>query len=280
MPCPMDLSRGKQRTTNGGTALEPSNETTGNLGYEGGGNEKEQVLAAIVAQEKFMAGEDEEIDSFDGNGNPIADTKKIENRMMTVALARSVVEATAVGGRAPTAKRGRKAGSKNKSRKRGTSDGSGSSTKDSSEKALSQTEAKPIPPPPTALVMPSPLPALSVPSSGSSTGVPNPLANVSTPLKPNTSNVPLPTPSKSTKSLGSTAVPCPLPKAQISHPYEKVLIETTAPAPAPAPVVAAPSADLPVRRGRIFSMDIDRKCFYFTLSFSLIPKISYNLIWT
>eukprot|EP00546_Thalassionema_frauenfeldii_P020012 CAMPEP_0178900728 /NCGR_PEP_ID=MMETSP0786-20121207/3627_1 /TAXON_ID=186022 /ORGANISM="Thalassionema frauenfeldii, Strain CCMP 1798" /LENGTH=595 /DNA_ID=CAMNT_0020571749 /DNA_START=34 /DNA_END=1822 /DNA_ORIENTATION=+ len=281
MPCPMDLSRGKQRTSNAGATLESSNETTSNLGYEGGGNEKEQVLAAIVAQEKFMAGEDEEIDSFDGNGNPIADTKKIENRMMTVALARSVVEATSGGGRAPTVKRGRKAGSKNKSRKRGASDGSGSSTKDSSEKPLSQTGAKPIPPPPTALVMPSPLPALSVPSSGSSTGVPNPLANVSTPLKPNTSNVPLAPPSKSTNSLGSTAVPCPLPKVQISHPYEKLLVETTAPAPAPAPaqapaqaqapapaqaqaqaqaqapVVAAPSTDLPMRRGRIFSMDID-----------------------
>lgn len=245
------------------------NETPGALSYKGGGNEEEQVLAAIVAQKKFMAGEDEEISSFDSNGNPIVDTEKIENRMMTVALARSVVEATTGGGNGRNAKRNRrKSPTKNKIRKRGVSDSSGSSTADAPVRPLSQTSAKPIPPPPTELVKPSPLPNLSVPSSsalsgGSSKastqhGVPNPLASVGTPLKGplkgNTSNIPLPTLAKSNAALGGTSVPCPLPTVQINHAYEQIAKTDTTTV---APLANAPSSELPVRRGRIFSMDID-----------------------
>jgi len=250
MPCPMGLSRDEETASGTGGTLD-MNETPG--------NQEDQVLAAIVAQKKFMACEDEEIDSFDGDGNPVADTVKIENHMMTVALARSVVEATSGGSSGSNGKRcRRKSGPKNRSNKRGRSGSSGSSTTDAPVKPLSQNGAMPIPPPPTELVKPSSLPTLTLPSGGSSKsstqhGVPNPLANVGTPLKGNASNITLPNHSKSNASLGTTSVPCPLPMPKLTHPYEQLKVNATA----AVPMAAVPSVELPVRRGRIFSMDID-----------------------
>lgn len=53
---------------------------------------EEAVLHA--AEEKLLADEDEEISSYDEGGQPIVDTAKLENRMMTVAITRSVVDST------------------------------------------------------------------------------------------------------------------------------------------------------------------------------------------
>jgi hypothetical protein len=54
-------------------------------------DEEEVADAALISAEEKML-EDEEISSIDGFGNPVADTVKIENRNLTVAFARSVVE--------------------------------------------------------------------------------------------------------------------------------------------------------------------------------------------
>jgi hypothetical protein len=52
---------------------------------------EEEDAALEIAEEKLMDG-DEEIESCDENGKPVVDTEKLERRMMTVALMKSVVE--------------------------------------------------------------------------------------------------------------------------------------------------------------------------------------------
>jgi hypothetical protein len=52
---------------------------------------EDEDAAMEIAEEKLMDG-DEEIESCDEDGKPVVDTEKLERRMMTVALMKSVVE--------------------------------------------------------------------------------------------------------------------------------------------------------------------------------------------
>lgn len=128
----------------------------------------------------------------------------------------------------------------------------------------------------------------------SSHGVPNPLANLATPVKqeppaPIVRPAPVPAPPKPVaRPAYQSAVPCPLP-AVLQPPKH---VKMHAPTPLPAPVMSIPVATpmatvsmdlLPTKRGRIFSMDIDREYFnnnnnyYFWIVFALcIVLICYS----
>jgi len=60
-----------------------------------GSSSLEEDAALARAENEISLSHDEEINSLDSNGNPIVDTEKVENRMLTVALVNSVVESSA-----------------------------------------------------------------------------------------------------------------------------------------------------------------------------------------
>lgn len=255
--------------------------------------EEEANDALICAEEKLM--EDEEIDSVDEFGNPVADTEKIEDRMMTVALARSVIETsggalpgdtgdTGAQGQHRYGLRTRRSAS---SRVASLTPEQPPSTRKQPPPVVSVSRAKPLrthavpmvktatsnpllaSPPPLSvvpLVKPSSLtgPHLAPPriaQRGSATlrtpihtshGVPNPLANFASPSMqqpaPGTSSS-LSRHQPAISGSHPTTVPCPL--SAVACP-----LPATAPS---AEMLPEAATELIPRRGRIFSIDIDRK---------------------
>jgi len=301
MSCHMELSRDNGKTRN--TVLKSPGESKSSILIKEDEVDEQQVYAAMISAEKKFLVEDEEISSFDSMGNPVVDTAKIEDHMISVALARSVADTAA----SVSSGRGHSSYGAKKSRNDGCSRGSAESYHDMSTGVLSRILSgkiiKPILPPPTALVEPASLPApmsnntvltrksrYTETSSSSSIylrnstnlsgrqrqqqqlvatsqhGVPNPLANITTPMKhdrpslgphasSHSSTIAITTSDKSNISLTGTTVPCPLPKVRLPRSYASsnttVKIEPT--------ILSAANitTELPVRRGRIFSMDID-----------------------
>jgi len=94
-------------TNSGSTIISPLTMTTIDLNLRStskkelehsgqcGGSSVEEDAALVNAENEIHLSHDEEIDSLDSNGNPIVDTEKVENRMLTVALVNSVVQSSA-----------------------------------------------------------------------------------------------------------------------------------------------------------------------------------------
>ncbi len=254
---------------------------------------KEEDAALISAEERMM--DDEEIASVDEFGNPIVDMAKLDERNLSVAMSRSVLD---MPGGEPNGIHDedndngghRQYGLRTSNHpvfptSAGPEPRAGEESVVVSEKSrpTTVTPLHPIPslphvhtlpptkkstPPAPPLELPPRLPVIAKPLQTLHTSycVPNPLANIATPLKPPPSILPasavLTTQANTTiAATQSSTVPCPLPAVPCP------LVAPIMPAPAPITITSAQpeshmlefsSTDLlPNRRGRIFSMDID-----------------------
>lgn len=303
MPSLMELSH---ENNNARSTLESTNSI---LIKEEEDIDEQQFYAAMISAEKKFLVEDEEVSSFDSDGNPVADTMKIEDHMMSVALARSVEETTA-----PVSPGEDQHFYYSRNRLNSSNENYNLDCRDITESSrdlttcvhtrpLSGTITNPIPPPLTTLVKSSPLPTpspnnrsatpktrytrasspsslLSLNNSTNSSarqrqqqllvatsqhGVPNPLANIATPLKhdrapfghptlTHSSAVSMTISDKPSTSFSSITVPCPLPKVRVPREYTSLNTSLNV-----EPVIPTTTTytELPLKRGRIFSMDID-----------------------
>lgn len=176
-------------------------------------NNDDDELDQVLQQEEQQEMDDEEIESYDEDGQPIVDLAQLERRNLTVALVKSVVDTS--GAKPPLQ---RNYGLRHRRRDPPEAD-------------------PPVPsqPPPAAAAMRQP------------TILPPPAAPPIRLLR--TTPTPPPTPLN---------VPNPL-KHNLSPPQEKPPVTTTrAPVPCPLPAIKEEPV-MPMPRGRIFSMDIDRK---------------------
>ncbi|KAI2504343.1 CCT motif [Fragilaria crotonensis] len=254
---------------------------------------KEEEAALISAEERMM--DDEEIASVDEFGNPIVDMAKLEERNLSVAMSRSVLDMP--GGEAngihddDEDNGGHRRYGLRKSNHLVSPTSAGAELRSGRESGLHSDKALPttitplhpipnLPPvqtlPPIKTTTPSAppmerpprLPVIAKPLQSLHTSycVPNPLANIATPLKPPPSILPAPALLSTQATIAtapsqSSTVPCPLPAVPCP------LVPSILPAPAPTTITSAQpeshtlefsSTDLlPNRRGRIFSMDID-----------------------
>jgi len=282
MPCLMELSHDNKNVRN--TGLQSAGTSRSSVLIKLDVDEEvdeQEVYAAMVSAEKNFLMDDEEISSFDSNGNPVADTAKLEDHMMSVAMARSVAETIS-----PVSLVNDKRSYSSRSRRNVSSNIT--TCVNTNARPQSGIITKRIPPPTTTLVTPSPLPApvssnaqvlqkarYSGTSSSSSSmppmltqrivttsqhGVPNPLANIGTPMKHDrsltlSSAVDITASKKPNTIFSGITVPCPLPKVRLPHPYTELNLSTKA--EPVIPTTANTYTELPLKRGRIFSMDID-----------------------
>jgi len=282
MPCLMELSHDNKNVRN--TGLQSAGTSRSSVLIKLDVDEEvdeQEVYAAMVSAEKNFLMDDEEISSFDSNGNPVADTAKLEDHMMSVAMARSVAETIS-----PVSLANDKRSYSSRSRRNISSNIT--TCVNTNARPQSGIITKRIPPPTTTLVTPSPLPApvssnaqvlqkarYSGTSSSSSSmppmltqrivttsqhGVPNPLANIGTPMKHDrsltlSSAVDITASKKPNTIFSGITVPCPLPKVRLPHPYTELNLSTKA--EPVIPTTANTYTELPLKRGRIFSMDID-----------------------
>jgi len=284
MPCLMELSHDNKNVRNTGLQSAATSRSSVLIKLDVDEEVDEQeVYAAMVSAEKNFLMDDEEISSFDSNGNPVADTAKLEDHMMSVAMARSVAETIS-----PVSLVNDKRSYSSRSRRNVSSNIT--TCVNTNARPQSGIITKRIPPPTTTLVTPSPLPApvssnaqvlqkarYSGTSSSSSSmppmltqrivttsqhGVPNPLANIGTPMKHDrsltlSSAVDITASKKPNTIFSGITVPCPLPKVRLPHPYTELNLSTKA--EPVIPTTANTYTELPLKRGRIFSMDIDRE---------------------
>jgi hypothetical protein len=214
-------------------------------------DELEEEVALEKAEEKLME-EDEEIESCDESGKPVVDTEKLERRMMTVALVKSVVETSGSNGNSA-----KEEGTDKKHtyglRKRGSK----ISRDSSDDEERPQTRRRRTQP----LKKRSIASARGVVPVGNSSGtvatagpmsqgihstqqVPNPL------LQPTHFSAQAKVAAASTLPL----VPCPLPAGESSKEAGKLDGASS------AQVAMKANEFATTRRGRIFSIDIDREC--------------------
>lgn len=263
--------------------------------------------AALVMAEENMMDEDEEIVSYDESGKPVVDAEKLERRMMTVALMKSVVEtsgkAATLGDSSSQSGENGKGNENNNSvgaddhpnhsyglRRRSKHASGRDSPVDnhsSPRQRARATSAKakaavpacsapkiPLPSPPVLFNQPIPKPSVvrvteddssqsntatvnhgSCPISDGqhSSQVPNPLIHATPPLgNPDVSRLqPLsPVTTNATLSTSLPSVPCPLPADMTKD----------EPQPDVAPSTGnASECTTVMKRGRIFSIDIDRE---------------------
>ena len=214
---------------------------------------------ALEAAEEKMMEDDEEIESCDESGKPVVDTEKLERRMMTVALVKSVVETSGKDSdgdkkqphsyslRKRNSRHGRDSPDEEPSRGR---------TRSKPAKKTNPVKKRPVP---AALAAPPVLPKRTASGNSSSTvkeengpiseaiqstaQVPNPLLQVvnSQQAYP---TAPLP------------PIPCPFPESESK---EECRPDAAASAPSAIGKGNEFGAPLAAKRGRIFSIDIDRK---------------------
>lgn len=224
-------------------------------------DELEEEVALEKAEEKLMQeDEDEEIESCDESGKPVVDTEKLERRMMTVALVNSVVEHQPSSGNST-----KESQDTDKKHTYGLRKRSSKTSRDSSDdEERPQTRRRRTQPlkkrsVASALSAPPVLPKESVVGNSSGTAATaGPQGMQSTQQVPN----PLLQQVHETSQLSAQAraastlhpVPCPLPAGGESS------REASIPdAASSAQVVMKANETGATRRGRIFSIDIDRE---------------------
>lgn len=226
--------------------------------------ELEEEVALEKAEEKLMQhgddddDDDEEIHSCDESGKPVVDAEKLERRMMTVALVKSVVETS---GNAQNANDGDGDDKKHSYglRKRNLkSSGSDDEDEEPPRQRVRKTQQQPLKKrsvhgsSASAVTMPKQKTTVGPMSQGvqSTQQVPNPL------LSSNVNPPQLPHPGAQANVSAAGPVPCPLPASAAKE---------GRPDAAPSAPVTMKATDTDAagaaRRGRIFSIDIDRKSF-------------------
>ena len=206
-------------------------------------------------EEMDMMADDEEIHSYDEDGHPIVDFAQLERRNLTVALVKSVVDTG--GTKPPTVpryglRRRRQSESPEKI-ERITQDQSSISTTTIETPTIVPKTATTTFITPTTITKttgirippPAPRPGLPIPSN------PPPLLKSSTTLsQPMSGGVPNPLLQFPSTVLDSTACPTTLSCTPA------IIV---APAIVPCPLPTCIKQELGIPRGRIFSIDIDRK---------------------
>jgi len=224
--------------------------------------EQDEEVALEKAEEKLMGEEDEEIESCDEEGKPVVDTEKLERRMMTVALVKSVVETTGNASDDKPAEEGDADADKKHTyglRKRNSKSNRDSSD-DEEQPQPRRRKTQPLKKRSVATALPAP-PALAkrpkkVGNSSSAAKAENgPMRIQSTQQVPNPllQQVNSSPPAQARAAAASLhPVPCPLPESES--------IEDCRPDAAhSAPMTMKANDTGAGRRGRIFSIDIDRK---------------------